>query len=240
MASYATVPAVDLESEATLLNSKPKTKTSLLVGGVAAAAFLLGVVAAASISTAPSKSTSLAGGYDDDKPYPTTPAQIQLTSTMFHGRDLMCLDIPGGEGSIENGIGLQIWECGDYNTGWVEKKHTIPGPGTKFTTIEWKESGYCLDACSGGSGGLEGQQLCLWQCDLTGNNPDQLWEFDHYHVPDDLVDLNYIVKLRGSNPSGPVLCMDVAGGDINTNGTPVQAWECKGEYAVNQQWSLGI
>ena len=27
MASYATVPAADLESEATLLNSKPKTKT---------------------------------------------------------------------------------------------------------------------------------------------------------------------------------------------------------------------
>ena len=40
MASYATVPATDLESEATLLNSKPKTKTSLLVGGVAAAAFV--------------------------------------------------------------------------------------------------------------------------------------------------------------------------------------------------------
>ena len=40
MASYATVPAADLESEATLLNSKPKTKTSLLVGGVAAAAFV--------------------------------------------------------------------------------------------------------------------------------------------------------------------------------------------------------
>ena len=33
MASYATVPAADLESEATLLNSKPKTKTSLLVLG---------------------------------------------------------------------------------------------------------------------------------------------------------------------------------------------------------------
>ena len=41
MASYATVPAADLESEATLLNSKPKTKTSLLVDGVAAAAFVL-------------------------------------------------------------------------------------------------------------------------------------------------------------------------------------------------------
>ena len=34
MASYATVPAADVESEATLLNSKPKTKTSLLIGGV--------------------------------------------------------------------------------------------------------------------------------------------------------------------------------------------------------------
>ena len=43
MASYATVPAADLESEATLLNSKPKTKTSLLVGGVAAAAFVCGL-----------------------------------------------------------------------------------------------------------------------------------------------------------------------------------------------------
>ena len=30
MASYATVPAADLESEASLLNSKPKAKTSLL------------------------------------------------------------------------------------------------------------------------------------------------------------------------------------------------------------------
>ena len=239
MASYATVPATDLESEATLLNSKPKTKTSLLVGGVAAAAFVLGFVAAASISTTPSVSTSLAGSYDDDKPYPTIPGQIQLDSTMERGRDWMCLDIPGGEGNIENGIGLQIWECGDYNTGWVEKKHTIPGPGTKFTTIEWKESGYCLDACSGGSGGLEGQQLCLWQCDLTGNNPDQLWEFDR-DFPGETDDINTIVHLRKSNPSGPVLCMDVAGGDINTNGTPVQAWECKGEYAVNQQWSLGI
>ena len=44
MVSYATVPATDLESEATLLNSKPKTKTSFLVGGVAAAAFVLGVL----------------------------------------------------------------------------------------------------------------------------------------------------------------------------------------------------
>ena len=54
MASYATVPATDLESEATLLNSKPKTKTSLLVGGVAAAAFVLGVLSMTALSTSPS------------------------------------------------------------------------------------------------------------------------------------------------------------------------------------------
>jgi len=54
MASYATVPAADLESEATLLNSKPKTKTSLLVGGVAAAAFLLGALSMTALRTSPS------------------------------------------------------------------------------------------------------------------------------------------------------------------------------------------
>ena len=54
MASYATVPAADLDSEATLLNSKPKTKTSLLVGGVAAAAFVLGVLSMTALRTSPS------------------------------------------------------------------------------------------------------------------------------------------------------------------------------------------
>ena len=54
MASYATVPAADLESEATLLVSKPKTKTSLLVGGVAAAAFVLGVLSMTALRTSPS------------------------------------------------------------------------------------------------------------------------------------------------------------------------------------------
>ena len=54
MASYATVPAADVESEATLLN-KPKTKTkSLLVGGVAAAAFVLGALSMTALRTSPS------------------------------------------------------------------------------------------------------------------------------------------------------------------------------------------
>ena len=53
-----------------------------------------------------------------------------------------------------------------------------------------------------------------------------------------MVDLNFIIKLRKSNPSGLELCMDVAGGDINTPGTPVQAWECNAEYADNQNWQL--
>jgi len=54
MASYATVPAADLESEATLLNSKPKAKTSLLIGGVAAAAFVLGALSMTALRTSPS------------------------------------------------------------------------------------------------------------------------------------------------------------------------------------------
>ena len=44
--------------------------------------------------------------------------------------------------------------------------------------------------------------------------------------------------------SDPVLCMDVAGGPnvdlsdppLYRNGMTVQAYECKEEYAANQQW----
>ena len=69
MASYATVPAADLESEATLLNSKPKTKTSLLVGGVAAAAFVLGVLSMTALRTSPSV-RSAAFGTPETSPNP--------------------------------------------------------------------------------------------------------------------------------------------------------------------------
>ena len=49
------------------------------------------------------------------------------------------------------------------------------------------------------------------------------------------------IYLASSDPSGPTLCMDVAGGAINDNGTPVQAWECNGDDGAdlpNQQWTV--
>ena len=61
MVSYATVPATDLESEATLLNSKPKTKISLLVGGVAATAFVLGVLSMTALRISPSMRSAAFG-----------------------------------------------------------------------------------------------------------------------------------------------------------------------------------
>ena len=70
MASYANIPASDLESEATLLNKpKAKTKTSLLVGGVAAAAFVLGVLSMTALRTSPSV-RSAAFGTPETSPNP--------------------------------------------------------------------------------------------------------------------------------------------------------------------------
>ena len=92
MASYATVPAADLESEATLLNSKPKTKTSLLVGGVAAAAFVLGVLSMTALRTSP----SVRSAAFDANTGRTDPINIILFGSKERAEtpNGMCLDIP--------------------------------------------------------------------------------------------------------------------------------------------------
>ena len=231
MASYATVPAADLESEATLLNSKPKTKTSLLVGGVAAAAFVLGVLSMTALRTSP----SVRSAAFDANTGRTDPINIILFGSKERAEtpNGMCLDIPDVENiQLENGIGLQIWECGEWNAGWVAS--TVTNPEHRFLhmpIIEWQDSGFCVDACSGGEGGWEGQQLCLWECDKNGAR-DQQWFWDDVNRWKKGQD---VITLQNSN-----YCMDVAGGDVTTNGTPVQAWDCftddGADSEQNQQW----
>ncbi len=159
---------------------------------------------------------------------------------MERAREWMCLDIPGqylpeNGGALENGIGLQIWECGDWNNGWtITRFNDFDG---RPWGIEWKDSGYCVDAHSGGAGGAEGVQLVLWECN---GNADQEWKYDHNGYQGEVNDMDTIY-LASSDPSGPTLCMDVAGGAINDNGTPVQAWVCNGDDGAdlpNQQWTV--
>merc|ERR1719443_2679187 len=140
---------------------------------------------------------------------------------MERAREWMCLDIPDVENiQLENGIGLQIWECGDWNHGWRFSEWDGRPWG-----LEWKDSGFCVDAHSGGAGGAEGVQLVLWECN---GNADEQWVYDHDGYSGEANEMDTIY-LASSDPSGPTLCMDVAGGAINDNGTPVQAWECNGD-----------
>ena len=67
-------------------------------------------------------------------------------------------------------------------------------------------------------------QLVLWECN---GNADQQWVCDHEGEAGEANDMDTF-WLATSDPSGPTLCMDVAGGSIWDNGTPVQAWECYG------------
>ena len=170
---------------------------------------------------------------------------ITLQATQYRGgSDWKCLDIPGGEdmiqSNIDNGIGLQIWECGDYNYGWTPRAHGMMGGWSMI--IEWKDSGFCIDAWSNGEGGIEGQQLGMWPCqEINELYPDQQLFWDHDGYPGNVGNMDTIYLGYSSDP---VLCMDVAGGPnvdlsdppLYQNGMAVQAYGCNGDYAANQQW----
>ena len=108
--------------------------------------------------------------------------------------------------------------------------------------IEWKDSGFCIDAWSNGEGGKEGQQLGMWPCqEINELYPDQQLFWDHDGYPGNVGNMDTIYLGYSSDP---VLCMDVAGGPnvdlsdppLYQNGMAVQAYGCNGDYAANQQW----
>ena len=113
--------------------------------------------------------------------------------------------------------------------------------------------GFPSEASAGGlRGGLEavgssfrypqetGRRLLAEYRPALPNEPSQPYINDHDGWSGEANDMDTIY-LASSDPSGPTLCMDVAGGAINDNGTPVQAWECNGDDGAdlpNQQWTV--
>ena len=74
----------------------------------------------------------------------------------------------------------------------------------------------------------------LYECN---EDPDQQWVYDHKEKG--WTSMGYVngMDTIWLSPGGtPTLCMDVAGGDIDDNGTPIQAWECYG--GAPQQWTV--
>ena len=86
-----------------------------------------------------------------------------------------------------------------------------------------------MDAGTGGTGGAQGTQLILWECN---EGADQQWAYDHKGAQGFVNGMDTFWLEPGGTPT---LCMDVAGGDIDKNGTPIQAWECYG--GAPQQWT---
>ena len=78
----------------------------------------------------------------------------------------------------------------------------------------------------------------MFKCDHTYE--DQWWYWDHENWMGYANGMDTIYLGSSSNPT---LCMDVAGGPQALpyryeNYMPVQAYECNGNYAANQQWSF--
>ena len=79
----------------------------------------------------------------------------------------------------------------------------------------------------------------MWKC--SGKNDDQAWSWDHEGERGYANGMDTIYLRSSSNPT---LCMDVAGGpneyfpsdNLYKNKMAVQAWECNGDFAPNQQW----
>ena len=86
----------------------------------------------------------------------------------------------------------------------------------------------------------EALELSFSQKHQAANNwdADQQWVYDHYYN-EGSKNMGYVngMDTIWLSPGGtPTLCMDVAGGDIDDNGTPIQAWECYG--GANQEWTF--
>ncbi|KAJ7924180.1 ricin B lectin domain-containing protein, partial [Mycena leptocephala] len=79
--------------------------------------------------------------------------------------DNKCLDVPNG--SLVNGVKLQIWTCAAGNTNQQWKIHSVP------SQIEWNGTGKCLDLTDGLS--TNGNPIQLWDCAVPNNNPNQDW-----------------------------------------------------------------
>ena len=82
----------------------------------------------------------------------------------------------------------------------------------------------------------------MWPCeDISELYPDQQLFWDHEGWPGNVGSMDTIYLGYSSDP---VLCMDVAGGpnewfpsdNLYENKMAVQAWECNGDFAPNQQW----
>ena len=94
-----------------------------------------------------------------------------------------CIDVAGAPGR-SNGAALQLWDCelsgrNADNGSTTDQKWTVTDGGFIRNSL----SGKCIDV-AGAPGRSNGARLQLWDCELSGVNPennsttDQIWSFN--------------------------------------------------------------
>jgi hypothetical protein len=128
-----------------------------------------------------------------------------------------CIDVAGAPGR-NNGARLQLWDCelsgtNPDNNSITDQRWTL----TDDRHIRNELSGKCIDVV-GAPGRSDGARLQLWDCELSGTNPDnnsitdQRWTLtDDRHIRNEL--------------SGK--CINVADAFGRSNGAGLQLGDCE-------------
>ncbi|KAL0056696.1 hypothetical protein AAF712_016699, partial [Marasmius tenuissimus] len=122
--------------------------------------------------------------------------------------------------SNADGAGVSLSWCSDDppsngkgNLTWYYPNPPLGGPIYTF------DGAKCLDVPNGND--VNGQQLQIWSCDPSGQNPNQQWRLDEH-----LHSLTWIGKNK---------CVDLTDGKAGV-GTALQIWDCAGDLSNRNQW----
>ncbi len=166
-----------------------------------------------------------------------TPSTAQSTSEGFVVNSLSgkCIDVAGSPGR-SNGTRLQLWDCelsgtNPDNGSITDQRWVLTRNGFIRNTL----SGKCIDV-AGAPGRSNGAVLQLWNCELSGTNPDN----------GSITDQRWVLTGNGfirNTLSGK--CIDVAGAPGRSNGAVLQLWDCElsgtnldNGSITDQRWQL--
>lgn len=146
------------------------------------------------------------------------PSDAQSSSGSFLNNLLSgkCIDVAGAPGR-SNGAALQLHDCelsgtNPDNNSTTDQRWTFTSDGFIRNSL----SGKCIDV-AGAPGRSNGAVLQLWDCELSGINPDNNSTTDQKWTV-----TNGFIRNRLSGK-----CIDVAGAPGRSNGARLQLWDCE-------------
>ena len=168
----------------------------------------------------------------DKKPSVAQSTNERFIVNSFSGK---CIDVAGAPGR-SNGAALQLWDCeisgtNPDNGSTTDQRWVLTSEGFIRNSL----SGKCIDV-AGAPGRSNGAALQLWDCEISGTNPDN----------GSTTDQRWVLTSEGfirNSLSGK--CIDVAGAPGRSNGAALQLWDCEisgtnpdNGSTTDQRWQL--